>query len=215
MEPMWNVTVFTDQAGRLVSRQFHHMVRTQFDSGAAINIMYNRRFERLDMPFQVASDVVIDPGKYRFYDLRLSYNSDPSRSFTYSVNYGPQTFFDGDRTDMSLRAGVRVTDKLATSARFSRSDIDLAAGSFTANIGSFQIDYAFSPAVSLRTLTQYNSSADQWSTSARFRYIYRPGSDIYIVYDDVRRDTDIPVSPFLEEFRDRQLLIKVTYLLSM
>jgi hypothetical protein len=35
------------------------------------------------------------------------------------------------------------------------------------------------------------------------------------VYDDVRRDTDIPVSPFLEEFRDRQLLIKVTYLLSM
>jgi len=215
MEPMWNVTVFTDQTGRLVSRQFHHMVRTQFDSGAAINIMYNRRFERLDIPFQVASDVVIDPGKYRFYDLRLSYNSDPSRSFTYSVNYGPQTFFDGDRTDMSLRAGVRVTDKLATSARFSRSDIDLPAGSFTADIGSFQIDYAFSPAVSLRTLTQYNSAADQWSTSARFRYIYRPGSDIYIVYDDVRRDTDIPVSPFLEEFRDRQLLIKVTYLLSM
>ena len=215
MEPMWNVTVFQDQTGRLVSRQYHHMVRTQFDSGAAINIMYNRRFERLDDPFQVTSDVVIDPGKYRFYDLRLSYNSDPSRVFTYSVNYGPQTFYDGNRTDMSLRAGVRVTNKLATSARFSRSDIDLPAGVFTADIGSFQVDYAFSPAVSLRTLTQYNSSADQWSTSARFRYIYRPGSDIYVVYDDVRRDTDLPVSPFLEEFRDRQLLIKVTYLLSM
>ena len=215
MEPMWNVTVFQDQTGRLVSRQYHHMVRTQFDSGAAINIMYNRRFERLDDPFQVTSDVVIDPGKYRFYDLRLSYNSDPSRVFTYSVNYGPQTFYDGNRTDMSLRAGVRVTNKLATSARFSRSDIDLPAGAFTADIGSFQVDYAFSPAVSLRTLTQYNSSADQWSTSARFRYIYRPGSDIYVVYDDVRRDTDLPVSPFLEEFRDRQLLIKVTYLLSM
>ena len=215
MEPMWNVTVFQDQTGRLVSRQYHHMLRTQFDSGAAINIMYNRHFERLDDPFQVASDVVIDPGKYRFYDLRLSYNSDPSRVFTYSVNYGPQTFYDGNRTDMSLRAGVRVTNKLATSARFSRSDIDLPAGAFTADIGSFQVDYAFSPAVSLRTLTQYNSSADQWSTSARFRYIYRPGSDIYIVYDDVRRDTNIPVSPFLEEFRDRQLLIKVTYLLSM
>ena len=215
MEPMWNVTVFQDQTGRLVSRQYHHMVRTQFDSGAAINIMYNRRFERLDDPFQVTSDVVIDPGKYRFYDLRLSYNSDPSRVFTYSVNYGPQTFYDGNRTDMSLRAGVRVTNKLATSARFSRSDIDLPAGAFTADIGSFQVDYAFSPAVSLRTFTQYNSSADQWSTSARFRYIYRPGSDIYVVYDDVRRDTDLPVSPFLEEFRDRQLLIKVTYLLSM
>ena len=215
MEPMWNVTVFQDQTGKLVSRQYHHMLGTQLDSGARINIIYNRRFERLDNPFRVASDVVIDPGEYRFYDLRLSYNSDPSRVFTYSVSYGPQTFYDGDRTDMSLRAGVRVTDQLATSAGFSRSDISLPVGAFTADIGSFQVDYAFSPAVSLRTLTQYNSSADQWSTSARFRYIYRPGSDIYIVYDDVRRDTNIPVSPFLEEFRDRQLLIKVTYLLSM
>ena len=215
MEPMWNVTVFQDQTGKLVSRQYHHMLGTQLDSGARINIIYNRRFERLDNPFRVASDVVIDPGEYRFYDLRLSYNSDPSRVFTYSVSYGPQTFYDGDRTDMSLRAGVRVTDQLATSARFSRSDISLPVGAFTADIGSFQVDYAFSPAISLRTLTQYNSSTDQWSTSARFRYIYRPGSDIYIVYDDVRQDTNIPVSPFLEEFRDRQLLIKVTYLLSM
>ena len=215
MEPMWNVTVHTDQTGRLVSRRYHNMLGTQFDSGAALNIVYNRVFERLDRPFQVASGVAIDPGEYQFWDFSLSYNSDPSRVFSYSASYGPQTFYDGDRTDMSLRAGVRVTSKLATSARFSRSDIDLPAGAFTADLGSFQVDYAFSPAISLRTLTQYNSSTDQWSTSARFRYIYRPGSDIYIVYDDVRRDTNIPVSPFLEEFRDRQLLIKVTYLLSM
>ena len=215
MEPMWNVTVFTDQTGRLVSRQYHNMLGTIFDNGAVLNIVYNRRFERLDVPFQVASGVVIDPGKYDFWDLRLSYNSDPSRVFTYGVRYGPQTFYDGDRTDISLEAGLRVTDQLATSAGFSRSDVDIPAGAFTADIGSFQVDYAFSPAVSLRTLTQYNSSTDQWSTSARFRYIYRPGSDIYIVYDEVRRDTNIPVSPFLEEFRDRQLLIKVTYLFSM
>ncbi len=215
LEPMWHVVVHTDQTGRLVSRRYHNMLGTQFDSGAALNIVYNRVFERLDGPFQVASGVVIDPGEYQFWDVRLSYNSDPSRVFSYGVSYGPQTFYDGDRTDMSLRAGVRVTSKLATSARFSRSDVDLPAGAFTADIGSFQVDYAFSPAVSLRTLTQFNSSADQWSTSARFRYIYRPGSDIYIVYDDVRRDTDLLVSPFLEKFRDRQLLIKVTYLLSM
>jgi len=53
------------------------------------------------------------------------------------------------------------------------------------------------------------------STSARLRYTYRPGSDIYIVYDEARRDIDIPASPFVEQFRDHQLLVKVTYLLSM
>ncbi len=129
--------------------------------------------------------------------------------------YGPATFYDGDRTDISLRAGLRVTDKLATSGSFSRNDVKLPAGEFVADIGSFQLDYAFSPQLSLRTLTQYNSSTEQWSTSARFRYIYRPGSDIYIVYDEVRRDDAIPVSPWVEQFRDRQLIVKMTYLLSM
>ena len=45
-----------------------------------------------------------------------------------------------------------------------------------------------------------------------FRYIYRAGSDLYIVYDEVRRDVNgIPV----DEFRDRRLIIKATYLVSM
>ena len=66
--------------------------------------------------------------------------------------------------------------------------------------------------MSFRSITQYNSLSEQWSTSARFRYIYRPGSDIYVVYDEVRRDpAGIPTQ---SEFRNRQLLIKMTYLFS-
>ena len=78
-----------------------------------------------------------------------------------------------------------MTDQLATSAAFRRNDVTLPAGALRADIGSFQLDYGLSPTMSLRSITQYNSSSEQWSTSARFRYIYRPGSDIYIVYDEV------------------------------
>ena len=78
-----------------------------------------------------------------------------------------------------------------------------------AELGSIRVDYALSPKMTMRTLTQYNSLSDQWSSSVRFNYIYRPGSDIYIVYDDVRRD---PTG--LSEIRDRQILVKFTYLLS-
>jgi hypothetical protein len=87
--------------------------------------------------------------------------------------------------------------------------VDLAGGSFTADLASFRIDYALSPTMTLRTLTQYNSLTDEWSTSARLNYIYRPGSDIYLVYDELRRD-----GPGLEWVRDRRLLLKFTYLLS-
>ena len=69
--------------------------------------------------------------------------------------------------------------------------------------------------MTLRTISQYNSATDQWSTSARFRYTYRPGSDIYVVYDELRRDVDDPTGlSILNEYRDRRLILKVTHLLT-
>ncbi len=72
MEPMWNVEYFTDQSGRLISRRYHNMVGTTFDSGAYLNLVYNRMFERLDEPFQVGSDLAIDPGDYSFWSFNVS-----------------------------------------------------------------------------------------------------------------------------------------------
>ena len=213
MDPMWNVLYITDQTGRLVTRRFHHMVSTTFENGANLDINHNRYFERIDNAFSVGG-VAIDPGEYWLHTWSFSFRSNPSRRFFYRLSYSPQTFYDGNRTDLSASVGLRVTDQLATSASISRNDVEIPNGAFKADIASLQIDYAFSPTVSLRSLTQYNSLSEQWSTSARLRYIFRPGSDIYIVYDEVRRDTPITLDPFIEEFRDRQLLLKFTYLFS-
>ena len=213
MDPMWNVTYFTDQNGRLVTRQFHHMLSTTFENGANFNIMHNRFFERIDNTFNVGG-VPIDPGKYWFQDWNFSFRSDPSRRFFYRLSYAPQTFYDGNRTDLSGGVGVRVTDELSTSASISRNDVEIPNGEFRADIASLTIDYTFSPTVSLRSITQYNSLSEQFSTSARLRYIFRPGSDIFVVYDEVRRDLPATVDPFVDEFRDRQLLLKFTYLFS-
>jgi len=57
-----------------------------------------------------------------------------------------------------------------------------------------------------RSLIQYNSLTEQWSSSVRYRYTYRPGSDVYLVYDNVRREG-------LVEIREHQLIVKATYLM--
>ena len=209
LEPMVNVTYTTDLNNRLLTRRIHNMIGAVMDNGARLIIWYNDFYERLDEPFALRPDVVIAPGAYNFGEWRFSLTSDPSRKVYSSVKYAPQTFFDGDRTDVSLTLGLRLTDRLSTEGKYSRNDVNLPGGDFVAELGSIRVDYALSPKMTLRTLTQYNSLSDQWSTSVRFNYIYRPGSDIYIVYDDVRRD---PTG--LSEIRDRQILVKFTYLLS-
>ncbi len=209
LEPMVNVTYTSDQNNRLLSRRIHNMIGARMDNGAYLIIWYNDYFERLDEPFALRPDVVVAPGDYNFGEWQFWLTSDPSRRLYTSVQYKPQTFFDGNRTDVSLTLGMRLTDRLSTEGKYTRNDVDLPAGDFVAELGSIRVDFALSPKMTLRTLTQYNSLTEQWSTSARFNYIYRPGSDIYLVFDEVRRDPS-----GLTEVRDRQVLLKFTYLLS-
>ena len=86
----------------------------------------------------------------------------------------------------------------------------LPAGTFDVDLASLRIDFALSPTMTLRAISQYNSSTEQFGTSARFRYTYRPGSDIYVVYDELRRDpTGLPL------YKERRLILKFTHLLSL
>ncbi len=211
LEPQINFRFVEDQTGRLLTRQNHNFFGVRFENGARLAFIFNRWFERLDEPDLLGNGVEIPTGAYRFGEFRASYNSNPARRVYGAVSYGPQEFFDGTRTDVSVRTGIRLTNQFSAEGSYSRNDIDLPVpdGAFVTSVASFRIDYAPSPSMSLRTLTQYNSLTDQWSTAARFRYTYMPGSDLYIVYDEVRRD-----GRGFTEIQDRQLILKATYLFS-
>jgi len=216
LQPMINLTHTTDQNNRLVTRRIHYMLGMGFESGASAVLMYNASFERLDKPFAVAKDVAIPVGDYDFGDWRFMYNTDPSRRVYATMTYSPQTFFDGTRTDVDLKLGIRLGSRLSTEGQYVQNKVDLPAGDFKLRVGALKIDYALSPVMTLRTITQYNSLTKQWSTSARFNYIYRPGSDIYLVFDELSQDwysRDHGLGTGLES-RNRRILLKFTYLLS-
>ena len=64
--------------------------------------------------------------------------------------------------------------------------------------------------MTVRSLTQHNSNTHEISNNIRFNFIYKPGSDIYIVYNDVA-PTGLPADVFAK--KDRQLVVKMTYLM--
>ena len=209
MDPMWNIEYTTDQHNRLLTRRLHHMIGFYFEDGSSLVALYNDVFEQFDMPFEITDDVMIPAGSYRFGQPRLRYSTDPSQRLYGGLEYSPQTFFAGTRNDYSGTIGLRANSRIATEATFSRSDVDLPGGAFTADLASLRVDYALSPEMTLRTLTQYNSTTDSVSTSVRFNWIYLPGSDLYVAYDELRADL-----PGVAWLQNRQLAIKMTYLLS-
>jgi hypothetical protein len=209
MDPMMNIVYITDQHNRLVSREHHNMVGFYFDDGSSLVFIYNAIFEQLDEPFRIRPDVTIPPGTYRFGQPQVTYTSNPSSRVYARARYSPQTFYEGTLTEYSGTLGVRPTSRLAAELLFGRSDVDLPWGAFTADLASLRFDFAFSPTVTLRALPQYNSTNQSVTTSVRFNWIYRPGSDIYVAYDEFAQDY-----PGLPWIQNRQLAVKMTYLFS-
>ena len=125
------------------------------------------------------------------------------------MQYSPQTFYDGTRTNNDATLGLRGGSRSRPSCRIQRNDVDLPWGAFVVNLSILRVDYAFSPRKTLRTLSQYNSYTKQLSTSFRYNFVYRPGSDIYLTYDELQSNT--VGTPTL---RNRQFVVKTTYLLS-
>ena len=64
--------------------------------------------------------------------------------------------------------------------------------------------------MTIRSLTQYNTSTHEVSNNIRFNLIHRPGSDLYVVYNDLRQ-TGLPADVFAP--KDRQLVVKMNYLI--
>ncbi|OFW00874.1 MAG: hypothetical protein A3I61_03845, partial [Acidobacteria bacterium RIFCSPLOWO2_02_FULL_68_18] len=209
MEPMITIDYTTDQQNRLITRRIHHMVGTRFQNGAYLNIMLNRWLEVLDVPFAISRGVAIPVGAYRFYDFNVVFNSNPSRRFYERFRYSPGTFYGGTRHEVESLVGWRATSRASTEISWQRNDVDLPWGAFVLNLGIMRVDYTLSPRMTVRSLSQYNSSTRQFSTSIRYNFIYKPGSDLYVVYDGLQGS--LPGRP---DLRNQQLVVKLTYLLS-
>ena len=211
MEPMAVLSYVTDQQHRLVTRTEHFMNGFYMQDGSFINVIYQRNLDVLDAPFTIQSNVTIPVGSYNFHELDLTYNTNPAKRFYERFTYQPMQFYGGTRQTITGAVGVRATSHLSSELTFSRNDVRLPYGDFLANLAILRVDFAITPRATVRSLTQYNSLTNEVTNSVRFNFIYRPGSDIYVVYNDLQQTGLAPGSLVPS---DRQLVVKMNYLLA-
>ena len=209
-EPMYVLTNTTDQSNRLVFRQHHAMLGTTLRDDTFINVFYQNTLDVLDLPFRIQPTVEIPTGTYQMHEWYFTVNSSPGRRLYERVSVSPVQFYGGTRLNLSTAAGIRATSQFSAELQFNRNDVKMPWGDFVVNLSTVRLDYTFSPRMTVRSLTQYNTSTNEISNNVRFNFIYRPGSDIYIVYNDLSQ-TGLPADIFGK--KDRQLVVKATYLL--
>ena len=209
-EPMYVLTYTTDQDNRLVYRNHHVMLGTTLRDDTFINVFYQKVLDVLDTPFRIRPNVTIPAGAYSMHEWYFTVNTSPGKRFYERLTVSPVQFYDGTRLNMSAAVGARVSSRFSTELQYNRNDVKMPWGDFLVNLSTLRFDYTFSPRLTVRSLTQYNTSTHEVSNNVRFNFIYRPGSDIYIVYNDLSQ-TGLPADIFGR--KDRQFVVKATYLL--
>ncbi|MGD9903066.1 MAG: DUF5916 domain-containing protein [Vicinamibacterales bacterium] len=210
MEPMYVLTYTTDQGGRLVGRLHHLMWGTTLRDDSFINVIYQRNLDVLDQPFNIRPDVRIPVGSYNMHEWMFTYNTSPGKRFFQRVTFQPNEFYGGTRRTLSYGVGARASSQLSAELNYSRNDVKMPWGDFLVNLTSLRVDYTFSPRMTIRSLTQYNTATHEISNNIRFNLIHRPGSDLFVVYNDLRQ-TGLPADVFAQ--KDRQLVVKLNYLI--
>ena len=196
--------------GLIETRVSQLSFNTEFENSDQFNLDIQDNYELLENPFQITPDVAIPIGGYGFSDYYVSYGLGTQRLISGTISLQRGDFFNGDITAVGYRRGrVEITRQFSISPGISINNIDLPQGRFTTKLVTSRFTYTLTPRMFFSGLLQYNSSNNALSSNLRLRWEYQPGSELFVVYNDVR-DTELRSTPLLQ---NRAFIIKFTKLL--
>lgn len=179
----------------------------EFHSGDQATMQYVHEYERLPQSFRIAPGVTVPAGGYENRNLSVSYSLANQRLVAGRVTVSSGAFYDGTRHEASYAGRIAPAPQFAIEPSMSLAWVDLPYGSFSARILTSRFTYTPTARLIVSSLVQFNADAHTMASSVRFRWEYRPGSDLFVVYSD-GRDTSRPGTDIL----NRSVAVKATRL---
>ena len=142
-------------------------------------------------------------GDYQFADFSVSFFTDRSRLFSGDAGIETGEFFDGEKDSYRLGFQLRPSYHFLADVGWDHDDVRLPSGDFINNLVTSNFRYSFNTTTFLNALIQYNSTLKEVSSNIRFNWIYKPLSDLFLVYNERRASTG--------EVVERALIAKLTY----
>jgi hypothetical protein len=184
MEFETQIEYYTDRAGKLATRQTELSWDTVFKNSAEL---FFRPIEAvndvLTEPFQIRPGITIPAGTYEFNRPQVSFTSDLSKRIIFTGREKWGSFYSGKRYETSAGITWRPNSHLLINLSESYNKVRLPEGNFSTSLFAGRFNYNFSRKLLTAALVQMNSAARLSVINVRFRYIYRPNSDFFIIYN--------------------------------
>ncbi len=204
-----NVQYFTDPSWEKVeSRDQQATFRTDFNNGDRTQFEVSRTYEAIEEPFTLAKGVRVPAGGYSWQQVQGSFTFGPQRRISGTATAMHGSFYDGTMTEMSWRSRVEFSPRFYAEPTITINHVDVPWGRGYSNLVSSRLTYTLTPRMFVSGLVQYQTRTDSVSTNARFRWEYRPGSELFVVYSDGRST----LTRGIPDVQNRSFVVKVTRL---
>ena len=180
------------QENELETREITFDTQFEFETGDDIGFEVKNTTEHLDMGFMLQEGEIRE-GNYTFTSFQASIRTSSSRMIGARLQVEFGEFYSGTRRGFSVSATARPSARLSIEPSIEFNRITLPDAEFDANAFGGRVSYSFSTTLFAKLFTQWSTDADVLSANFLVNYIYRPGSDFYLVFDQsyYTRDGDI------------------------
>jgi hypothetical protein len=192
-------------------RYFMAPVNCRLESGDRFEFNIVPTGERLADSFEVAENVTIPAGTYRFLRFRLEAGLATKRRFNAQVTWWFGKFYDG-RLDQYEITGAWKPSSLVIvefSGEYDRGRVP--EGTFRQDLVGTRVRLNVSPDLQLSSLVQYDTESHSLGTNTRLRWTYHPLGDLFVVYNHNLRTRDPLTAEPEVTFTSNQLLVKLQY----
>ena len=162
------------------------------DSGDGLSVTHVRGYVVLDDGFDLAGRIPIAPGRYDLRNTEVSLWTSQNRPLSAVASASLQHLWDGELSAVSGGLGVRGGSHLSLWATYTRSEAALPNGGFVAHVTGLHAGWAFSTRLAAHSYLQYNSLDQRFLVNLRLRFIYRPGRDFYVVFNQEQGEPGDP-----------------------
>jgi hypothetical protein len=195
-------------ATTLQSREIFGHFRIDFQSSDQVGIEHTREFELLPSRFTIAPGVVVPAGGYTYSTTRVGYTLGQQRKVSGRLSASTGTLYGGTKSEVAYGGRWGITPQFSLEPNVTFNWVHLPYGDFTARLVSSRFTVTPSARMLISSLVQFNVDSHSLSSSARLRWEYTGGSELFVVYSD-GRDTTTPGFPGL---LNRTFAIKATRL---
>jgi hypothetical protein len=210
-----NFDNFVNGAGDLETRLQTGVFNTEFENSDVLALNVTRDFERLVRPATILG-VTIPTGSHQFTNALVSYALGAQRRISGTLSLQAGNFYNGTLTAVGYSAArVSVMKQFSFEPTISINRVEVPGSTVTTRLYRTRADYGFSPLMFASALLQYTSSDRAFSSNLRFRWEYRPGSELFVVYTDERDQTEprLALPTQVTGLKNRAFVVKVNRLL--